>query len=73
MSMVVVVTVVGNVLVLVVVLKNRRLQTVFNAFIVNLAVTDMAVAVTSMGFFAIYTVLQRWPFGIVRRNFVVIT
>ena len=73
MSMVVVVTVVGNVLVLVVVLKNRRLQTVFNAFIVNLAVTDMAVAVTSMGFFAISTVLQRWPFGIVRRNFVVIT
>ena len=73
LSGLVVVTVAGNVLVVVVVASNRRLQTVFNVFIVNLAVTDMAVGVTAMSFFVVYTVLQRWPFGIVRRNFVVVT
>ena len=66
LSGLVVVTVMGNVLVVVVVARNRRLQTVFNVFVVNLAVTDIAVAVTSMSFFAVYNVLQRWPFGMVR-------
>ena len=69
MSGLVVVTVVGNVLVVVVVARNKSLQTVFNSFIVNLAVTDIVVAVIAMSFFGISETLGRWPFGVVRELF----
>ncbi|XP_053383429.1 muscarinic acetylcholine receptor M5-like [Mercenaria mercenaria] len=57
------ITVVGNVLVLVAVKINKKLQTTFNYYIINLAITDVAVAVTAMSFMATHTVLGYWPFG----------
>ncbi|XP_069142391.1 alpha-2A adrenergic receptor-like [Argopecten irradians] len=56
-------TIVGNILVLIAVAKNKRLQTVFNIYVVNLAVTDLLVAVTAMSFYTTETVLGYWPFG----------
>lgn len=47
-----VVTFVGNVLVLMAVYMEKSLQTAFNFFVVNLAITDVTVAVTAMSFYA---------------------
>ena len=58
-----VVTIVGNVLVLIAVKINKKLQTIFNYYIVNLAITDVAVAVSAMSFMATHTILGYWPFG----------
>ncbi|XP_041349585.1 D(1)-like dopamine receptor [Gigantopelta aegis] len=57
------ITVFGNCLVLVAVSREKRLRTIFNYYIVNLAVTDIAVAVTAMSFYTIENVLGYWPFG----------
>nr|KAG5697453.1 hypothetical protein BaRGS_029344 [Batillaria attramentaria] len=38
-------------------------RTVFNMYIVNLAITDISVAVTAMSFYATFLVLGYWPFG----------
>jgi hypothetical protein len=51
------------VFVLIAVKMNKKLQTTFNYYIVNLAITDVAVAVTAMSFMATHTVLGYWPFG----------
>lgn len=47
---IVLVTIFGNILVLVAVFVNKNLQTTFNYYVVNLAITDFAVAVTAMSF-----------------------
>lgn len=57
------ITIIGNILVLIAVKVEKKLQTTFNYYIVNLAVTDVAVAVTAMSFKATHTVLGHWPFG----------
>lgn len=57
------VTLLGNILVLVAVKREKVLQTPFNYYIVNLAITDIAVAMTAMSFFAIENVVGQWPFG----------
>ena len=63
MYAIVLVTVAGNILVLIAVKVNKRLQTNFNYYIVNLAITDVAVAITAMSFKATDTMLGYWPFG----------
>nr|KAG5708714.1 hypothetical protein BaRGS_034931 [Batillaria attramentaria] len=60
--LIVLVTVVGNALVLAAVAREKRLQTAFNVFIVNLALTDVSVGLVA-GFFAVFNILQTWPFG----------
>ncbi|KAK7481820.1 hypothetical protein BaRGS_00026967 [Batillaria attramentaria] len=60
---IILVTVVGNTLVLVAVARDKRLHTVFNILIVNLAITDVSVGLVPMTFFAVFNVLQEWPFG----------
>ena len=60
---IVVVTISGNILVLVAVYINKKLQTTFNCYVVNLAVTDLAVAVTAMSFHTTDSALGYWPFG----------
>ena len=60
---VVLVTIFGNVLVLVAVYVNKTLQTTFNYYVVNLAITDFAVAVTAMSFHTTDNILGYWPFG----------
>ena len=60
---IVLVTLIGNILVLLAVYVNKRLQTKFNYYIVNLAITDVAVAVTAMSFHTTDNFLGYWPFG----------
>ena len=48
----VLITLVGNIFVLVAVYMEKSLQTAFNFFIVNLAITDTCVAATAMSFYA---------------------
>lgn len=60
---IVLLTIAGNSLVLVAVAKTKRLQTVFNFYVINLAVTDIAVAVCAMSFHTTHTLLGYWPFG----------
>ncbi|XP_061175915.1 alpha-2B adrenergic receptor-like [Saccostrea echinata] len=61
--LIVLVTIFGNILVLVAVKSNKRLQTVFNFYVVNLALTDVSVAVTAMSFYTLDNILGYWPFG----------
>ncbi|KAJ8301226.1 hypothetical protein KUTeg_020213 [Tegillarca granosa] len=56
-------TIIGNAFVLIAIFREKRLQTSFNYYIVNLAVTDILVAVTAMAFFTIDNILKYWPFG----------
>ena len=48
----VLITLVGNIFVLLAVYIEKSLQTAFNFFIVNLAITDTCVAATAMSFYA---------------------
>ncbi|XP_046563713.1 muscarinic acetylcholine receptor M2-like [Haliotis rubra] len=59
----VVITVLGNLLVLLAVYKDKRLQTVFNYYIVNLAITDVLVALTAMSLYTTDNILGHWPLG----------
>ena len=63
-----VVTLVGNLVVLVAFFVDSRLRQPFNLFIMNLAVTDFLVAITAMPFYTIDTLLGYWPFGQVSLN-----
>ncbi|KAK3101116.1 hypothetical protein FSP39_001063 [Pinctada imbricata] len=60
---IVLMTIFGNALVLIAIKREKKLQTVFNYYIVNLAVTDLAVALTAMSFATLNIVLGHWPFG----------
>ena len=60
---IVIMTVFGNILVLIAVYVNKKLQTTFNYYVVNLAITDFAVALTAMSFHTTDNVLGYWPFG----------
>ncbi|GFO14443.1 alpha-1a adrenergic receptor [Plakobranchus ocellatus] len=59
----VLITLVGNFLVLLAIYVEKTLQTAFNFFIVNLAICDMCVAATAMSFYATDMMLGYWPFG----------
>lgn len=58
-----IVTIFGNLLVLVAFFVDRKLFNPFNMFIFNLAVTDFLVAITAMTFYTIDTLFGYWPFG----------
>ena len=61
---IVLVTILGNLLVLVALKSDRTLRSTFNYYIVNLAVTDVAVAVSAMSFKATQAFYgEYWPFG----------
>ncbi|XP_033745751.1 muscarinic acetylcholine receptor M3-like [Pecten maximus] len=63
MYIIILITIFGNVLVLTAVAKNKNLQTVFNFYVINLAVTDTLVAVTAMISYTTEIILGYWPFG----------
>lgn len=58
-----IVTIFGNLIVLVAFLVDSKLRQPFNLFIMNLAVTDVLVAITAMPYYTIDTLLGYWPFG----------
>ena len=56
--------IVGNTLTLVAFTKDRHLRTVQNYYIINLAVTDLIIGISSLPFYSVYTVMYfYWPFG----------
>lgn len=75
-SIIIVVSLFGNLLVCNVVSRNKRLHTVTNLFIVNLAVSDILVTILNIPFNIIRLVLQEWIFGSVMChviNFILMT
>ncbi|OWF39279.1 Histamine H4 receptor [Mizuhopecten yessoensis] len=63
-AIVIVVAIVGNVFTIAAFIKDRKLRTVYNIYIVNLAVTDLLLGCVSMPFYAVYTLKSyTWPFG----------
>ncbi|KAI3381407.1 hypothetical protein SNEBB_000853 [Seison nebaliae] len=61
---VIVVAVVGNSLVIWTVLAHRRMRTVTNYFILNLATVDIVNPIFNVGFNSYFMVTQHWPFGV---------
>ncbi|XP_074042624.1 octopamine-Tyramine receptor isoform X2 [Leptinotarsa decemlineata] len=64
LSLFILLTVIGNVLVILSVFTYKPLRIVQNFFIISLAVADLTVALLVLPFNVAYTVLGRWIFGI---------
>ncbi|XP_015917055.1 probable G-protein coupled receptor No18 [Parasteatoda tepidariorum] len=64
LSIIILATVIGNILVIMSVFTYRPLQNVQNMFIVSLAVADITVAVLVMPLNVAYTLMAQWKFGL---------
>lgn len=53
----------GNIIVIWIVLAHKRMRTVTNYFLVNLAVADALISILNTLFNSIYMVRSHWPFG----------
>ena len=53
----------GNIIVVWIVLAHKRMRTVTNYFLVNLAVADAAISLLNVLFNFVYMLYQHWPFG----------
>ncbi len=63
----------GNVIVCYIVLGNRRMRTVTNYFIVNLAISDVLIAAMCVNFTFYSTMYLQWPFGVLMCKLVTFT
>lgn len=64
LSAIIILTIVGNILVILSVFTYKPLRIVQNFFIVSLAVADLTVAILVLPFNVAYSILGRWEFGI---------
>lgn len=64
LSFIIIVTIVGNILVILSVFTYKPLRIVQNFFIVSLAVADLTVAILVLPFNVAYSIRGRWDFGI---------
>lgn len=64
LGLIILVTIVGNILVILSVFTYKPLRIVQNFFIVSLAVADLTVALLVLPFNVAYSILGRWEFGI---------
>ncbi len=62
-SLVILCSLLGNSLVCFVIFKNRRLHTVTNMFIANLAISDILITVLNIPFNIVRNIFEDWPFG----------
>lgn len=60
---IIVLTIIGNSMVVLAVLKNRNLQNTTNYFLMSLAIADMLVAILVMPFSVTYELIGYFPFG----------
>lgn len=63
----------GNVIVSYIVLGNRRMRTVTNYFIANLAISDALMAALCVNFTVYATIYLQWPFGVLMCKLVTFT
>ncbi|XP_048190233.1 histamine H2 receptor isoform X2 [Perognathus longimembris pacificus] len=68
LTVLILITVAGNVVVCLAVSLNRRLQNLTNCFIVSLAITDLLLGLLVLPFSAVYQLSCRWSFGRVLCN-----
>ncbi|CAH1398483.1 unnamed protein product [Nezara viridula] len=64
LTLIIIFTIVGNILVILSVFTYKPLRIVQNFFIVSLAVADLTVAILVLPFNVAYSILGRWVFGI---------
>lgn len=64
LTLIIILTIVGNILVILSVFTYKPLRIVQNFFIVSLAVADLTVAILVLPFNVAYSILGRWEFGI---------
>ena len=62
-SFLAVLTIIGNILVVVAFRLDKLLQTVSNYFLLSLAIADLTIGAVSMPLYTIYLLMGYWPFG----------